>query len=271
MIPLLGRPLALEDRAEIARMREAEGSLDLICVGDFNIPESSAYFDQIAKLGKILKTPVFRIDLNSCGDLADAIAKLAVPPENRSFLFLRPFDRRFASYATAIDPSQDPDRYSLRASADLYEGKIAFLPATARAALRLIRSVLPDLKGKRALVIGRSVSVGLPIFHALMREGAFCSLAHSQVAPTDIADCARSSDIVVLASGKQGLISPADLREGQVIIDCGFHPDGQGDLGFIPPVELSGYYTPVPGGVGPLTVVSLFHNAYALRKVNHGC
>ena len=165
-----------------------------------------------------------------------------------------------------ISPLQDPDMLTKENIGDLVFGDLNKLPGTAKSVISLLNNYEIDVKGKKALIIGRSISVGMPIFLALQRMGAFCSLAHSKVSVADIKKASLESDIIVLASGQRNLIGSEDISKKAIVIDCGYHSDGKGDIDFVPDCE---YFTPVPGGVGPMTIASVIKSGYYLRTLKN--
>lgn len=165
-----------------------------------------------------------------------------------------------------ISPLQDPDMLTKENIGDLVFGDLNKLPGTAKSVISLLNNYEIDVKGKKALIIGRSISVGMPIFLALQRMGAFCSLAHSKVSVADIKKASLESDIIVLASGQRNLIGSEDILKKAIVIDCGYHSDGKGDIDFVPDCE---YFTPVPGGVGPMTIASVIKSGYYLRTLKN--
>jgi methylenetetrahydrofolate dehydrogenase (NADP+)/methenyltetrahydrofolate cyclohydrolase len=143
------------------------------------------------------------------------------------------------------------------------KGNLDYLSGTSSSVKRLIDFYQIPVRGKKTLVVGRSVSVGLPIALMMMKYDALISVVHSKIAPEVISEYAKKSDIIILAAGKRGLVNQKDISLGQVVIDCGYQEDGKGDLGFVPDCA---YFTPVPGGVGPVTISALVLNALNLLK-----
>lgn len=268
MKKLLGKPLSEKDRDGIARMREEGGSVNLVCILSPDSDDSVSYLHQIERLAEKTGTKIDKLFVSDAETASRAVSRIEKPKGRDSFIILRPIPLIDDSIALKLDSRRDPDCFGSLRRSEIYSwGKDVYLPATARSVMRLIESSGIETKGKKALVIGRSLSVGLPVFHALMRADALVSLAHSKVSPKTLKEEARRSDILVLASGHRGLIDETCIHDGQVIIDCGFHAsDRGGDLGFVPNESIQGFYTPVPGGVGPLTVVSLLHNAYSMLR-----
>lgn len=143
------------------------------------------------------------------------------------------------------------------------------IPATARGIMSLLKAYGIDVQGKRAVVIGRSKLVGAPTAQCLERAGAEVTVCHKET--PDIPSITRQADIIVVAAGSPHLITPIYVRQGQVIVDVGINPvteEGDavsytvGDVDFAAVSPIVAAISPVPGGVGPLTVASLFENLF---------
>lgn len=171
-----------------------------------------------------------------------------------------PEEERFLQ---AIDPDYDPDMATERNVGRLFLGDMAYLPATARSVYRLLKDNAIETTGKKALLIGRSRTIGLPLLALMSHLNAGVFLAHSRIKAETLNLQAKESDIILLASGKKGLVARSSFNPGQVVIDCGYQ-DGTGDLGFLPEEGELFAYTPVPGGVGVLTSYCLILNAILL-------
>jgi len=171
-----------------------------------------------------------------------------------------------AAIISRIAPHKDVDGLHPWNLGLLFSGRPALVPCTPLGCLRLIQSVVPCLKGKRAVVVGWSVLVGRPMGILLGLEGATVVQAHS--CTVNLAEECRRGDILVSAVGKPGLITADHVKPGAVVIDIGITrvtaPDGtvslQGDVAFDEVREVAGVLTPVPGGVGPMTVACLLMN-----------
>ena len=170
------------------------------------------------------------------------------------------------AFLDAIDPDHDPDMTTERNVGRMLLGDMDYLPATAQSVLLILRHYHIELKGKKCLVIGRSRTIGLPLYALVSHENGLIVQVHSRIDPASIKKEARESDVIFLASGKRGLLSKEDLARKPFIIDCGFQDDGKGDLGFVPEEKTISGYTPVPGGVGVLTSYCLVMNAIHLSK-----
>lgn len=182
-------------------------------------------------------------------------------------LFVNPIPKKYVDDFTPYVESNanDPDFAGMWERGCFYSGDDDYLPATPRSVLKLITSAGVDLTGKKALVIGRSKAVGLPVALGLLHKNMQVTLVHSKITPEDIKKAASQSDVIVLASGVRGLVDKDSLKPGQIIIDCGYHSDGMGDLGFVPDEKMPGFYTPGVGGVGPLTVAELLVNCWLIH------
>ena len=161
----------------------------------------------------------------------------------------------------AIAPGKDIDGYAGMASGlSARRGSIA--PCTPRACIELIKSTGEAIEGKHAVVIGRGELVGKPVATLLLNENATVTIAHSRT--KDLGAILRSADIVVAAVGRAGVITGDMLKPGSIVIDVGINrtDDGRivGDVDFGSASEVAGYITPVPGGVGPMTIAMLLRN-----------
>jgi len=168
----------------------------------------------------------------------------------------------------AIDPAKDVDGFHVVNAGRLAVGEDAFVPCTPLGCLMLLKDRLGDLSGKNAVVIGRSNIVGKPMAQLLLAENCTVTIAHSRTA--DLADVVRRADIVVAAVGRAEMIKGDWLKDGAIVIDVGINrlaPDGGeakgrlvGDVAFDEAIGHVGGITPVPGGVGPMTIACLLRN-----------
>jgi len=161
---------------------------------------------------------------------------------------------RLRTVIDAIDPAKDIDGIHPLNAGLLRLGYDGFLPATAHAAVEILRRSGIEIAGRDAVVIGRSAVVGMPAAFLLVKEDATVTVCHSRT--RDLAAHVARADIVVVAAGHPGLVTGAMLKPGAVVIDVGINlVDGRivGDVDFASAVEVASAITPVPGGVGPLT------------------
>ena len=161
---------------------------------------------------------------------------------------------RLREVIDAIDPAKDIDGIHPLNAGLLRLGYDGFLPATAHAAVEILRRSGIEIAGRDAVVIGRSAVVGMPAAFLLVKEDATVTVCHSRT--RDLADHVRRADIVIVAAGRPGLVTGAMLKPGAVVVDVGINlVDGHivGDVDFASAVGVASAITPVPGGVGPLT------------------
>ena len=161
---------------------------------------------------------------------------------------------RLRAVIDAIDPAKDIDGIHPLNAGLLRLGYDGFLPATAHAAVEILRRSAIEIEGRDAVVIGRSAVVGMPAAFLLVKEDATVTVCHRRT--RDLAEHVRRADIVVVAAGRPGLVTGAMLKPGAVVVDVGINVvDGRivGDVDFESAREVASAITPVPGGVGPLT------------------
>jgi methylenetetrahydrofolate dehydrogenase (NADP+)/methenyltetrahydrofolate cyclohydrolase len=171
-----------------------------------------------------------------------------------------------------LDPAKDIDGIHPLNAGLLSLGYDGFLPATAHAAVELLKRSGVELAGKRAVVVGRSNVVGKPAAFLLLREQATVTVCHSRT--PDLAVHLREADVVVVAAGRPGLITGDMLKPGSVVVDVGINVvEGRlvGDVDFESAARVASAITPVPGGVGPLTnAILLTHLVWAARNQAEG-
>jgi methylenetetrahydrofolate dehydrogenase (NADP+) / methenyltetrahydrofolate cyclohydrolase len=175
---------------------------------------------------------------------------------------------RLRAVIDAIDPEKDIDGIHPLNAGLLRLGYDGFLPATAHAAVEILRRSAIEIEGRDAVVIGRSAVVGMPAAFLLLKEDATVTVCHRRT--RDLAGHVRRADIVVVAAGKPGLITGAMLKPGAVVVDVGINVvDGRlvGDVEFESARTVASAITPVPGGVGPLTNALLL--THLIRAAEH--
>ena len=194
--------------------------------------------------------------------LLAALAALNADAAVHGILLLRPLPPRFddAAICAAVAPEKDVDGVTAASMAGIYANSGAlFAPCTASACIALLRHYGIPIDGKRAVVVGRSFVIGKPVSMLLLRENATVSVAHTHT--RDLPALCREADILVVATGRMGLIGAAHVRPGQAVIDVGIHtaPDGtlRGDVRFDEVAPIVDAVTPVPGGVGAMTTAVL--------------
>lgn len=160
-----------------------------------------------------------------------------------------------------ISPDKDVDGFHIVNSGRLFAGLEGFVPCTPKGIMKLIASTGVDISGKNAVVLGRSLIVGKPIALLLTAENATVTICHSKTA--DLYDHTLRADILVAAIGKPEFVKADMVKEGAIVIDVGINRTENGlvgDVDFESVKEKAGYITPVPGGVGPMTIAMLMEN-----------
>ena len=197
-------------------------------------------------------------------DLLTRIASLNADPTVHGILVQMPLPKHINPHKVieAISTTKDVDGYATLSAGELMTGQPGFRPCTPYGCMKLIESTGIDLRGKHAVVIGRSNTVGKPMALLLLQANATVTICHS--ATTDIGHHTRQADVVVAAVGKRNVLTADMVKPGAVVIDVGMNrsPEGKlcGDVDFAGVKEVAGFITPVPGGVGPMTITMLLVN-----------
>ena len=176
-----------------------------------------------------------------------------------------------AAVINAILPEKDVDGFHILNVGRLATGQKAMVPCTPLGCLMLLRDHLGSLSGRNAVVIGRSNIVGKPMAQLLLRDSATVTVAHSRT--TDLAALCRQADILVAAVGRPHFVQGDWIKPGATVIDVGINrtDDGLvGDVDFAAAVQVAGAITPVPGGVGPMTIACLLANTLTATARSHG-
>lgn len=207
-------------------------------------------------------------------ELMALIAQLNADPSVNGILCQMPLPKGLDEKAViaAIDPEKDVDCFHPFNVGHIVSGDPRFLPCTPAGVMELIRAAGVDPCGKRAVVIGRSNIVGKPMALLLLAANATVTVCHSRTA--DLAAVCREADILVVAIGKAKFVTADMVKPGAVVIDVGMDRDESGklcgdvDFGSVEPI--CGAITPVPGGVGPMTIAMLMQNTVTAAKRQNG-
>ena len=197
-------------------------------------------------------------------DLLARIAALNADPAIHGILVQMPLPRHIAPHKVieAISVSKDVDGYATLSAGQLMTGAPGFRPCTPYGCMKLIESTGVDLRGKHAVVIGRSNTVGKPMALLLLQSNATVTICHS--ATLEIGQHTRQADVIVAAVGRRNVLTADMVKPGAIVIDVGMNrnPEGKlcGDVDFAGVKEVAGFITPVPGGVGPMTITMLLVN-----------
>ena len=275
-----GKRLAGEMRAEIARgvaaLKSDKGivpGLAVILVGDN--PASVSYVTAKERACREAGMASREIRLPSTAaesDLLAEIAKLNADPSIHGILVQLPLPEGFSEKRVidAISPEKDVDGFTPVNVGKMLIGEKCFLPCTPHGIIKLIETAGMDLAGKHAVVIGRSNIVGKPVAALLSRKSVNATVTLCHTGTRDLKAFTRTADVVVVAAGRPGTLTGDMLKDGAVVIDVGVNrvPDASkpkgyrlcGDADFESCAEVASAITPVPGGVGPMTITMLLWN-----------
>ena len=246
-------------RAQALRERGLVPTLAIIRVGER--PEDLSYergaMKRCEKVGIAVRQFLLTA-VSSQADLMDVIEEVNRDQSIHGCLLFRPLPRHMDEQAAcaALDPAKDVDGITPGSLAAVFAGSGAgYPPCTAQACLELLDHYGYELKGKRAVVVGRSLVIGKPASMLLLGRHATVTICHTRTADLP-AEC-RRADVLIAAAGKAGVVGASCLSPGQVVIDVGINADEDGnlvgDVDFAAAEPVAGAITPVPGGVGAVT------------------
>ena len=211
-------------------------------------------------------------------ELLELLAQLNANPQIHGILVQLPLPPQIdpVVVTNAIAPHKDVDGLGEVNAGRLSLGIDGLVPCTPLGCLMLLQSVHKDMTGKHAVVIGASSLVGKPMAQLLLKQNCTVSVAH--IHTRDTRALAREADILVVATGKHGLVRGDWIKPGATVIDVGITrvptPEGRtrlvGDVAFEEALPIAGHITPVPGGVGPMTIACLPHNTLQAARVTQG-
>ena len=196
-------------------------------------------------------------------ELVDAIGKLSADPAVHGILLQHPVPNQIDERAAfeAIAPSKDVDGVTMHSFAAMSFGEPGFQSCTPSGIIRLLDHYQVPISGQHAVVIGRSPILGKPAAMLLLARDATVTVCHSRT--TNLPDITRTADILVAAVGRPEFVHGDWLKPGAVVIDAGYNPGNVGDVAFAEAVERASLITPVPGGVGPMTIAVLLAQTVA--------
>ncbi len=266
-----GNALAKTIRAEVAgrtaalKARGVNPALSIILVGED--PASQVYtkhkVNDSAQTGLQATLETYPADMAEA-DLLARIRTLNDDPLVHGILVQLPLPKHMDSQKVieTISPAKDVDGFHVASAGALMTGAPGFWPCTPHGCMKMLEAIGYDLRGKHAVVIGRSNIVGKPMAMMLLAKSATVTICHS--ATQDLGAITRQADVIVAAVGKRNLLTADMVKPGAVVIDVGMNrkEDGKlaGDVDFDGVKEVAGWITPVPGGVGPMTRAMLLVN-----------
>jgi methylenetetrahydrofolate dehydrogenase (NADP+)/methenyltetrahydrofolate cyclohydrolase len=281
-----GKAIAAKVRADVAadvaRMKAQHGfvpGLAVVLVGED--PASKVYVRNKAQ--QTLEVGMQSFEHKLAEDtteavLLDLVARLNRDPAVHGILVQMPLPKHIDSVKVleSVDPSKDVDGFHPVNVGKLSIGERALAPCTPVGSIILAKSVRHDLSGLDAVVVGRSNIVGKPMAQLLLRENCTVTIAHSRT--RDLPGVVRRADLVVAAIGKPEFVRGDWIKPGAIVIDVGINrivkPDGKGklvgDVAYQEAVAVAGAITPVPGGVGPMTIACLLKNTVEAAQMQRG-
>lgn len=266
-----GLALSRQLRAEVAQRaaalaaRGVRPGLAVVLVGDD--PASQIYVRNKAKacaeagLHSVLERyPASMTE----SELLARVRALNDDPAVHGILVQLPLPSHLAAHRVieSISPAKDVDGFHVASAGALMVGQPGFRPCTPAGCMKMLESIGCEPRGKHAVIVGRSNIVGKPMAMLLLHASATVTICHS--ATRDLAHHARQADILVAAVGHRSIVTAAMVKPGAVVIDVGMNRDDEGklcgDVDFAGVREVAGWITPVPGGVGPMTITMLLVN-----------
>ena len=201
-------------------------------------------------------------------ELIEEIRKLNVDPDVCGILLQHPVPRHIdeAACFNAIAIEKDVDGVNAASFGAVSLGEKGFAAATPSGIIRILKEYGVPLAGKEAVVIGRSRILGRPVAMLLLRENATVTIAHSRT--VGLPEIVRRADIVVACVGKPEFVKADWIKDGAVLIDAGYNPGNVGDIDLKNAAAKSSAYTPVPGGVGPMTICMLMEQTVEAAEAN---
>ena len=262
----------LEPRVEALKAKGVTPGLTVVVVGDD--PASAIYVrnkerasQKLDMNGTVLRMP----GETTQEELLTVVRKLNADDSIHGILVQLPLPKHIDEHAILreIDPDKDVDGFHAMNAGRLLNGEKGFVACTPKGVMRLLETTGVDLNGKNAVVVGRSNIVGKPMALLLLQKNCTVTIAHSRT--RNLADVTRAADILVVAVGRAGMITGDMIKPGAVVMDVGINRvDGKvvGDVDFESAKEVASYITPVPGGVGAMTIAMLMENTVEAAE-NH--
>ena len=265
---LIAENYRLKIREDVARLKAATGkepALDVVIVGED--PASQIYVrnKEKAAVEAGIRSTVHRLPAETTqAELLTLIEELNLNPEVNGILVQLPLPKTIHAplIVESVFASKDVDGFHPVNLGRLMAGEKGIIPCTPKGCLKLIKEIKSDLSGLSAVVVGRSTIVGKPMAALLLRENGTVTVTHSRT--KNLKEVTKRADILIVAIGKRQYITADYVKEGAVVIDVGMHRDENnhlcGDVDFADVEPHTSAITPVPGGVGPMTIAMLMNN-----------
>lgn len=270
---LISTQIKDELKEEVAQLKEKgiEGCLAVIQVG--SDPASSVYVRNKKRACEYIGIRSLSYELpeeTTEAELLELIGKLNADKSVNGILCQLPLPKHIDEdkIIDAIAPEKDVDGFSPQSVGAMVIGKPGFLPCTPAGVIQLLKRSNIDIEGKNCVVVGRSNIVGKPMAMLMLRENATVTICHSRT--KDLKAVCSQADILIVAIGKPLYIDSSYVKDGAVVIDVGIHRDENnklcGDVNFDDVAPKASHITPVPGGVGPMTIAMLMSNCVEAMK-----
>ena len=264
---------SMKNRVEALAARGVRPGLAAILAG--NDPASRVYVRNKARAceetGLRSETHEFPDDVAE-STLRERVAQLNADPRVHGILVQLPLPRHLDSsrVLASISPAKDVDGFHAENLGALLQGRPGFVPGTPAGVMRLLEHAGVALAGKNATIVGRSTIVGKPLALLLLQKDATVTICHSRT--ENLAHVTRQADVLIAAAGRAKLITGGMVKAGACVIDVGINrlPDGKlaGDVDFASVSAVAGSITPVPGGVGPMTIAMLIVNTVRAAELS---
>ncbi len=265
----------IKDEINLLKAKNINVCLAVIIVG--NNPASQVYVRNKQKACEMLGINSRKYELPEATtgeELLSLINELNNDNEVNGILCQLPLPKHIDEklIINAINPIKDVDAFHPQNVGHIMIGDYHYLPCTPAGIIEMLKYINVDLKGKNCVVVGRSNIVGKPMAMLLLHNNATVTVCHSKT--VNLADICRTADIIVVAVGKAGFLTADMVREGAVVIDVGMNRDNEGrlcgDVDYQNVSNIAGALTPVPGGVGPMTIAMLMQNTLTAAKIQNG-
>lgn len=247
--------------------------LAVITIGDD--AASEVYVKNKRKACEYVGMSFLHLDYASCVKEEVVIKKIKQLNKDKSIngiILQLPIPDNFnvSKIINTIDPSKDVDGLTNTQAGKLIQNEKCLMPCTPKGIMEILKEYKIELEGKHVVIVGRSILVGKPLMLECINKNATVTLCHSKT--RDLKSYTKDADILIVAAGKKHLINKTMIKKGSVIIDVGINREDGKLFGDVNPnvEEVCGYLTPVPGGVGPMTVAMLLKNTFEAYKNQNG-